>query len=1470
DHDGESGEGGQEAEGAASPSPKSGGEGGDALLKPAPCAPIRGTFWDEEDQELYGSSGGSNSNSAGRLKDDSIHSFFSASQGFSPGLALSDSSSKRRALDFAGHSSVNPLGSGQYPPREIGQDNGSKVGSNSEMGEKNTAKADNTETRAGKHSTRPRYLNQSAYGEGGTHSPAAVTLFLPDQGLGRLAMPSHTKSTTNRRNFFGVFRRVARQMEVVDDTSSLAAEGHTPRQDFLRKLLEMGRLPYPVLLRDPSRPKELDLGHKGLGDDFIQATAEVLSRLPEVESLNVADNRLTDRSLEPLCRLVVEMPCLRCLDLSANKVDMAAATIREYLVHRTCSLETLVLRQADLDDSECCELMLAVARNRSLTHLNLSGNKIGETESLNVVQPDTITGGEAIGDMLADNHTLKFLDVSWNNIRMESATAIGRSLAENQGLESLNLAHNAFGEIASGELGYSLRSNSALKSLDMSFNGVTPPSTMVIANACKANNTLTELNLDGNRLGRKGSVALMSAIRKRKVGFGPDGPSFLILSLSNCDVDSDTPDLFDPSQPTGEYRLDVSLPYSRMVVSELVERAETKTGYEFDAVFWAKDKDALDNPDKREKVKIGHEGNPKWEIDRQVEPLVREILQITSHSHLATQTGDCVVSAGWNQGEYEYRRLNTIAEDLLHLLGLSPEPGVVLQALDKVDWSVPLEKGIMGPFAAIFRGAFRVYDKDRSGALDWKELQAVLQGLGYPITDKRCQALVSVFDFDDSGSIEEDEFISWMAQECVKEPERPKGRILDLTTGYPWKVPLQGNLLIDFTGVHFPHQTRNVEDEGGLAGLIHNIERVHSPSDKMKMFENAIFGTDVVLTAAQAEILAAIVGLHQDPVATAEKLLPQILNAEQRARFLEAHLDAQQRLRLAIRMKYVFRAVMGNPTGLYVLDMREASGRLAATKLAEIANQEVLLAKKAGRATTSQKGNRTPFRNEVVGGHPAVLSNEWFTRVPTNGLLRMDFVSTARPKVAVQAISAARLHALKRTIGGEEMKEIREAYDEYDKLYSPHNLPDGHVLVAQDATTSVPAGDSESVPYVNGGPQLLYFTLCCSPDPSRKDAQQNPSDRAAGEVLGGSGNERGLRGMGGGRWGKDSGAEGSDGISYFPDLDSVFKRRCGEEPRLPQCKVPDCVNGRMTAKDWYDFRFSSHMQFDYFDPHRKWHRPMGKVGAKRGVDRWALRMLGRSHMSTETTGAVPVDKVGYTSSLGEKAEVGAVAVAGGGAGSGEVGGLAPTKLYRFLYHRLMLLQTAACAAWYTCAQVTELGDMFPWQDFGRVQAIISVFSRIINIEDFSTVVFNRLRKEEQRELIHRLGILNVLTPLDPDREYELDLRCWESREWAKVLIRLAVEEPGDNWVGETYTHRRGVMRVWGWRLPDTWTKGGFDAGGEGDGAGRVGGDINSVGPRKSGLLCLRYTTDPEVGCEARWDVRRALQSRTLAGAPREE
>ena len=117
--------------------------------------------------------------------------------------------------------------------------------------------------------------------------------------------------------------------------------------------------------------------------------------------------------------------------------------------------------------------------------------------------------------------------------------------------------------------------------------------------------------------------------------------------------------------------------------------------------------------------------------------------------------------------------------------------------------------------------------------------------------------------------------------------------------------------------------------------------------------------------------------------------------------------------------------------------------------------------------------------------------------------------------------------------------------------------------------------------------------------------------------------------------------------------------------------------------------------------------------------------------------------------------------------------------------------------------------------------------------------------------MHRLGILNILDPMTPDRYYCLDLRRWDHREWTKFMIILAITEPGENWEKEDYRWSKYDDIVPGWQLPQTWTQPDEMHGGTG-------------GPRAFGWIRLKYTTTGP-GCAPNMNSRKALRKKTLPG-----
>ena len=79
--------------------------------------------------------------------------------------------------------------------------------------------------------------------------------------------------------------------------------------------------------------------------------AEAIVDIPYIESINIADNNLTDKGLGPLLNAVVHMKDLVDLDISYNTIGPVAANyLSAYLAEGTCPLQRLVMRRADVDD----------------------------------------------------------------------------------------------------------------------------------------------------------------------------------------------------------------------------------------------------------------------------------------------------------------------------------------------------------------------------------------------------------------------------------------------------------------------------------------------------------------------------------------------------------------------------------------------------------------------------------------------------------------------------------------------------------------------------------------------------------------------------------------------------------------------------------------------------------------------------------------------------------------------------------------------------------------------------------------------------------------------------------------------------------------------------------------------------------------------------------------------------------------
>lgn len=199
----------------------------------------------------------------------------------------------------------------------------------------------------------------------------------------------------------------------------------------------------------------MKLSHLSIGDKVAKILADSLADLPDIESVDISDNSLTDLSLVPCLQALSKIRNLTELNLSSNTIGpKAAKAISEYLSSSNCPLKKLIIQNSDVNDYECEKFITALQNNNNLIYLDLSDNRIGSAEALNFVRPNLITGGEAIAALLRSSKTeLKILKLGWNMIRLHSAVDLASSLNYNKTLQYLDLSCNSLGRDGGETLG---------------------------------------------------------------------------------------------------------------------------------------------------------------------------------------------------------------------------------------------------------------------------------------------------------------------------------------------------------------------------------------------------------------------------------------------------------------------------------------------------------------------------------------------------------------------------------------------------------------------------------------------------------------------------------------------------------------------------------------------------------------------------------------------------------------------------------------------------------------------------------------------------------------------------------------------------------------------------------------------------------------------------------------------------------
>lgn len=373
------------------------------------------------------------------------------------------------------------------------------------------------------------------------------------------------------------------------------------------------------------------------------------------------------------------------------------------------------------------------------------------------------------------------------------------------------------------------------------------------------------------------------------------------------------------------------------------------------------------------------------------------------------------------------------------------------------------------------------------------EFLRTLESLGRTDVDRdRAKVLMAEHDKDDSGTIDANEFAMIMVNEFCR-TDLPKGILVEKGMGKPWEIPSNGTVEIDMIYEFDSPTMFDVGHDEGIENVIEAMRFAKTLEQKEIIFEQATSSPYYFMSADQGQMLfdeAQCLSMASIDVIAA--ILPQLVNEDQVVRFIDNNLNDYGKMTLRVRLGQLYNTYIGMSTGHYFYDLKTKDAKNGGKRLSALSTAESKFCRQLG-ADTSQKGNRSNFRNEMLGGNTIVIDGSWFARCPSSGLLRFDYVSTSRPRQGTRPLSDQRFHRVLHKLGVYDVPSkvaelIRENSDDSNMM--PTMIGQAEVLHFDDTAprlSKVPAlGVQRSIMGINSAKISGRSSTPSTPVPSTK------------------------------------------------------------------------------------------------------------------------------------------------------------------------------------------------------------------------------------------------------------------------------------------------------------------------------------------------------------------------------------------------
>ncbi|XP_052269196.1 leucine-rich repeat-containing protein 74B-like isoform X2 [Dreissena polymorpha] len=459
-------------------------------------------------------------------------------------------------------------------------------------------------------------------------------------------------------------------------------------------------------------------------EESAHVTPEPDLAVLHVDSDEEWDTDLEDEGKAPPHKYISEDQARQVYLAACRQLGIVPATC----FVRGIDTDTLNLSYQGLGPLGTRAVATGLVMDRVSSRLLLAGNFIGTD------------GIRHVGEMLKENEYLTYVDLSENDLETYAAEVIAGVFKENDNIIALKLSGNQFKDKDAEHFAaiLTIGQYTGLKKLDMSHNNFGDIGAEILGKAIDSNETLQELNLAWNQIRRSGIHHLAKGLAENN--------SLRVFNLSGNGVDNAGAECLGRALTSNRYLTDLSLNSNRIGL-EGVAMLFTSIG-------------------KNEALKIIRLTNNPITIQGPMAALT--LIQKSETSVLEQiEIADACVPREFYAMLEDVQRARPLFT--VHIGGFMNSRDMCKVAEKKAQEGWAKDPVLVFVHFIESRNIkvldlFKQVDTDKSCTLSKQELVSCLGKLDCPLNEKQLSHLIDVFDVDNSGEIDVEEFIDGFAR----------------------------------------------------------------------------------------------------------------------------------------------------------------------------------------------------------------------------------------------------------------------------------------------------------------------------------------------------------------------------------------------------------------------------------------------------------------------------------------------------------------------------------------------------------------------------------------------------------------------------------------------------------------------------------------------------------------------------------